>query len=230
MTKNNELLAPTEKNGIKLTQATDQIYVIQTNGVEGLQAIGLTKDDIRWLYDETHTTLTHHRLTSGLVSILVNMARTVHEKNRNDIHIYTEIGEVCGPQAYAGMSNISKLRFHALVFKIKGENGKQIKGRWGITKRGGQFLRGEIEIPEFALTKGNHVEGREGKLMHIKALRPEGPLEFEQKEDIRYSSVRETPSAHYTVEGGKVTQNHDPNQAAWQPGFKTDERGQGTLL
>lgn len=129
---------------------------------------------------------TRHRLTSGLVDILTNIAKTVHEKNRNDIHLYQEVTEVCGPQAYAQLSNITKLRFHALVFKVKNEDGKQIKGHWGITKRGGQFLRGEIEIPEFTITQGNRVVGREGKDIHIKALRPEGPVEFEQREDITY--------------------------------------------
>lgn len=162
-----------------------------TYEVESLGAkIYLTKNDILKLYDETHSTVTRHRMTSGLVSILANMARTVHEKNRNDIHIYHEIAEVCGPQAYSQLSNITKLRFHALVFKVKNEDGKQIKGHWGITKRGGQFLRGEIEIEEFALTKGNRVIGREGKLVGIRALRPEGPVEFEQKEDITYTTMK----------------------------------------
>lgn len=177
------------KNGIKLAAHPESdIYIVED--ASGVQ-IDMSKADIRWLYEETHQTVTRHRMTSGLVDILTNMARTVHEKNRNDIHIYTEIAEVCGDQNYSHLSNITKLRFHALVFKVKGEDGKQIKGRWGITKRGGEFLRGETEIPEFALTKGNKVVGREGKDVRIQALRPEGPVEFEQKEDVTYTTFNE---------------------------------------
>lgn len=195
-----DLLSELNREGLKLINPAENIHVLMAEGVTGPQAISLTKEDIRALYEHTHQTVTRHRMTSGLADILVNMAKTVHEKNRNDIHIYTEIAEVCGAQSYSHLSNITKLRFHALVFKITGEDGKQIKGRWGITRRGGQFLRGEIEIPEFALTKGNHVEGREGKLVRIHAVRPEGPVEFEQREDITYTN------------------------------FNADERGQGKLL
>lgn len=179
--------------GLKLIQSGHDADHYQVSLPTG-EHIMLRKSDIIWMYEQISETLTRHRLTSGLVSILVNMAKTVHAKDRNDIHIYTEIGEVCGPQAYSGMSNISKLRFHGLAFKIRGEDGKQIKGRWGITRRGGQFLRGEIEIPEFVLTKANHVEGHEGKMMRIHALRPEGPVEFEQRESITYTSKAEDRS------------------------------------
>lgn len=182
-------------NGLTVRQAEQDgsEFVI---GLPSGEHILLDKSEIRWLYDETHKTVTRHRMTSGLVNILTNVARTVHEKNENNIHLYKDVTEVCGPQAYSQLSNITKLRFHALVFKVKDEDGKHIKGRWGITKRGGQFLRGEVEIPEYALTKDNKVVGREGKLIGIRALRPEGPVEFEQREDITYTSESEIQKPH----------------------------------
>lgn len=138
------------------------------------------------------TIATKHRLTTGLADILINIARTVEAKDRNDIHVNREVPEICGPQAYEMLSNITKLRFHGLVAKVKDEDGKHKKGHWLITRRGGQFLRGEISLPAFAHTLDNRVVEHSGDLVDIKTLRRE-PRAFEQREDITYAPAPTTP-------------------------------------
>lgn len=180
-----------ERYDLDIQQYGDSDHYLVRIPSDETQQIDLTKEEIKWLYTQTHAKATRHKMTSGLASILINMARTVKEKDQNDIHLQRDITEVCGPQAYSNLSNITKLRFHALVFKVKDKDNKHLKGRWGITRLGGQFLRGEVEIPEFAITNNNKVLGREGKLVGIRALRPAGPVEFEQREDITYTDLPE---------------------------------------
>lgn len=178
-------------NNLSVTKSTDGETFLVGREPDG-PYIRIDRPEARWIYDQTNDVATRHKMTSGLATILVNVAKTVHHFDRNDIHIYKEIAEVCEPQPYAQLSNITKLRFHGLVFKIKNKDGKQVKGRWGITKKGGQWLRGEIEIEEIALSRNNRVVGHEGKLVHIKSLRPVGAfpfVEFENSDDVSYSKV-----------------------------------------
>lgn len=148
------------------------------------RTIDLSATEIANLYKITRPT-DKHRLTTGLVSILLNIHRTVKEKGRNDIHVNREVPEVCGPQAYHQLSNTTKLRFHGLIAKVKDENGNHKKGHWLITKRGGEFLRGEIELPEFAETQKNQVVGHSGNMVDIRRLKHQ-PVEFEHREDVQH--------------------------------------------
>lgn len=82
-----------------------------------------------------------HRMTPGLVKALVKFAKAVkangvnHAHTRKDAHLTTS--ELC---------NFTKLRHHGLVAKYM-ENGEHVTGEWLLTKRAGEFLRGEIDIP-----------------------------------------------------------------------------------
>lgn len=167
-------------------EAMEHGYRIVQHGDNGSVRgiIDLTADEIGDLYRITRPT-DKHKLTTGLVSILLNIHRTVREKGRNDIHINREVPEVCGAQAYHQLSNTSKLRFHALIAKVRDENGNHKKGHWLITGRGGKFLRGEIEVPSIAETQKNVVVGHSGDMVSMARLKLQ-PVEFEHREDVQH--------------------------------------------
>lgn len=103
----------------------------------------------------------------------------VIRSEKNNVHLST-LGA-----SYAERSRITQLRFHGLVAKVRGPKGKHVPGHWLITRRGGQFLRGEVTIPKVVETVDNTV-------MHD---RPVGELISVQ--DFR---VLDDFSAHYTWE------------------------------
>lgn len=53
-------------------------------------------------------------------------------------------------------NNFQKLRYHGLVHHVK-DNGVVKRGHWLITRRGWQFLRGEIEINKWVKVKQNEL-------------------------------------------------------------------------
>lgn len=161
------------------------VLVQSRPGQPNNDTIKLTADEIADLYRITRPA-DKHRLTTGLVRILLNIHKTVQVKGRNDIHVNREVPEVCGPQAYHQLSNTTKLRFHGLIAKVKDKDGNHVKGHWLITKRGGEFLRGEIDLPEFAHTQKNKVIDHSGNLVSMARLKLQ-PVEFEHREDIQHA-------------------------------------------
>lgn len=111
-----------------------------------------------------------HRLSPGLVAILIQCIEFVAEKGRNEFHYMHDLR-----LSHTQAANFQKLRFHALLAKKDGK-----PGHWVITARGGQFLRGEIAVPERVLTFRNQVTGHSSELIHIRDLRGKIP-EFEQE-------------------------------------------------
>ena len=63
--------------------------------------------------------------------------------------------------------NFQKLRFHALIAKNKEDNIIQNR-EWLITKRGADFLKGEIEIPARVQTFRNRVTDHDEETVNIK--------------------------------------------------------------
>lgn len=88
-----------------------------------------------------------HTLTPGLVETLKKFALGVKEKG-NKIHTRRDI--VLDISQY---NNFQKLKYWGLVAK-HGE-----PGYWVLTRRGLQFLRGEINVPKKVLTEGNRKTG-----------------------------------------------------------------------
>jgi len=62
--------------------------------------------------------------------------------------------------------NFQKLRFHALIAKVK-EDGERVEREWLITKRGADFLKGEIQIPARVQTFRNQVVDHDEELVTI---------------------------------------------------------------
>lgn len=107
---------------------------------------------------------TKHNLSEKHIRALWKLRQAVKHYGRNAVHIHQEMK--CVPGVFqltdAEWTNMSKLRFHALAFQVEGQS-----GYWGITARGGQFLRGEIHLPKYAITQDNQVIGHDGPLQSI---------------------------------------------------------------
>lgn len=116
----------------------------------------------------------HHALSSGLVSALIKAIKFVQLTNKNQFHLQGDLKELTKNE----YNNFQKLRFHGLVAKIDGK-----AGFWCITRRGGQFLRGEIALPDSVETFRNKIVSHAESLVHIRDLRDKVPS-FEQ--DFRY--------------------------------------------
>ena len=103
-----------------------------------------------------------HCLTIGMIGALVKARNYVGETDKNEFHLYKDlIGE--NRLTTEQQMNWTKLRFHALVAKVK-EDGLWKKGYWLITKRGGAFLSGNLAIPTRVQTFRNRVVAHSDEL------------------------------------------------------------------
>lgn len=102
-----------------------------------------------------------HRLTPGLVKLLIKFVAGVRASGKNDVHIQKELDLTRSEDA-----NFQKLRYFGLVAKVM-VGGVHQKGHWLITRRGGQFLRGMEGVPVWVKTWRNHIEERSNDLVTI---------------------------------------------------------------
>lgn len=116
-------------------------------------------------------------LTPGLVSALISAIVFVNKNNKNFFHLQKDLS-----LSKTQYNNFQKLRFHALVAKT------EKAGYWLITKRGGQFLRGEIEVPKEVLTFRNRVKEHSVGLVGIKSFRGKVPY-FDSEFAYEYQPV-----------------------------------------
>lgn len=93
-----------------------------------------------------------YKITPGLIDTLLILLDHVHATNKNEF----TIKEVRNKLSQIQYTQSTKLRFHALIAKIKEDDGTW-SGRWLITSRAADFLRGDITIPQRVLTYRNKV-------------------------------------------------------------------------
>lgn len=106
-----------------------------------------------------------YKITPGIVDILIILLNYVHEKNRNEF----TIKEVRDRLSSIQYTQSTKLRFHALIAKVKDEDGKHT-GKWLITSRAADFLRGDITIPARVLTYRNKVIDHEDTNVSVREV------------------------------------------------------------
>lgn len=101
-----------------------------------------------------------YRINKTHASFMKAMANAVRDTEVNDVDIST-IGI-----AYSTRTQVSKIRQHGLIARIKDERGVQIPRRWLITHKGWEFLNGQA-IAEKVVIYNNQVLGHEGNLVNI---------------------------------------------------------------
>lgn len=95
-----------------------------------------------------------YRVNKTHASFLKAMANAVRDTGVNDVDIST-IGV-----AYSTRTQVSKIRQHGLIARIKDERGVQLPRRWLITHKGWEFLNGK-PIPEKVVIYNNQVLGHD---------------------------------------------------------------------
>lgn len=151
------------QNGNQITDSTDKNRVCPCCGA---------KMTLHW-----------HRLNKGLVKALIKFRKKVLEKGENKVLI-SELNlsttEFC---------NLQKLRYHAMIAKCRDENGKRISGYWLLTKRGNQFCKGLIEVPEKVGTFRNVIRKKSSELVSIsKVLSNEDLPVWDSVETMEFES------------------------------------------
>lgn len=123
-----------------------------------------------------------HRLTPGIVKALVKMRAGIAKTQVNKINPSVDLDGTDHEMTKNERSNLSKLRFHALIAKVN-EDGERQQGEWLITKRGFAFLRGEEAVPMRVKTYRNKVVDHDERLVTIGDVIGSTPY-FERLEDI----------------------------------------------
>ncbi len=98
-----------------------------------------------------------HQMVPGLVGDLIKAIEFVKRSGKNQFHLQKDLN-----LSKTEYNNFQKLRFHGLVAHVSNK-----VGYWLITKRGGQFLRNELEIPAAVMTFRNRVEGHSPEMTRI---------------------------------------------------------------
>lgn len=94
-----------------------------------------------------------HRLSKGLVNSLVKFKEAVIKNQKNSVHLQTELALTKNQY-----NNFQKLRYHGLVAKCSdSETKERISGYWLLTKRGNEFLKDTISIPQTVYTFRNRI-------------------------------------------------------------------------
>ena len=128
-----------------------------------------------------------HRLTPGMTSALMKMNRGVNVKKANDIRIDKLTGDMA--LTHVERCNWQKLRLHGLVARVK-VDGLVQRGRWLITRKGYQYLHGEV-VPQRVLSFRNQVEDHSEELVTISEVLKSTPY-FESIEDIKFEIAEPT--------------------------------------
>lgn len=122
-------------------------------------------------------------LTSGIVEALIKFKTAVIEKGENKIHLLQDMrGEF--ELTRHEWNNFTRLRFHALAVKT------DEVGYWLLTKRGNQFLKGEIAIPKWVEVYNNKIVAKSQETVFIGDVFGTIP-HFEQHGDFEYADASE---------------------------------------
>ena len=96
-------------------------------------------------------------LNKHKVEILTRMYRHLLATGRNEIPLSILRDDI---NAY---NNAQKLRYHALIFKVK-------RGTWAITSHGLDFLKGTRELPKHLYIEDNAIKARSDELVNIRQV------------------------------------------------------------
>lgn len=131
------------------------------------------------------------RVTPGLVAMLVKFKRAVLAKNENRIHVWKEAA-LTNNETH----NFQKLRFHALVAKVRDSDGKHEIGYWLLTRRGNRFLKGLEAIPRRVFVFRNEVKDHDAGFVDIADVMGSRELPyFETRDTLEYQIDGESVGA-----------------------------------
>lgn len=122
-----------------------------------------------------------HRISKGLAVALIKFRQKIIEFGRNKIHIKDEIA-----LTKSEFNNFQKLRYHGLVTKyINPETKQNEAGYWILTRRGNQFCKCQIEIPEWVATFRNKIHSKSDVKTFINEIDEVNLPYWDEKDDFK---------------------------------------------
>lgn len=121
------------------------------------------------------------------VSALQKFYNTVLEKNENCVHLQVDMDGTDNELGRSERSNWTMLRFHGLVAKYRQDDGSQLRGYWLLTKRGAEFLKGELSIPRSVEVYRNKVVGHSEDVVNVNEVLGSIPY-VHTKSDIQFEA------------------------------------------
>jgi len=121
-----------------------------------------------------------HKLTPGLVKGLAKFYAVVVSKGENSVHLLKDMDGSFKLTPHE-WNNWTKLRFHGLVARVDKDSHS---GYWLLTRRGADFLKGNIAVPSKVQTFRNKVVAHDIKKVFLKDVVGTNPY-FEQYEHYR---------------------------------------------
>lgn len=139
-----------------------------------------------------------YNANKAMATILKRMADATHERGKTAIDVDT-LG-----LAHSQRTQLTKMRFHGLVAKVKDADGQQIARHWVVTNKGWDWLKGE-PVAKTVVVFDNQLLGHEnGTITIIEALGQAPNAEHYEKSAITeaeaqtYRDVR-TPQKNMEV-------------------------------
>jgi len=103
------------------------------------------------------------RLSKGLVNTLIKFKKSVTEHQRNKIHLRTEVSLTKNEY-----NNAQKLRYHGLIAKFKNPETKEHQaGYWLLTKRGNEFCKDAMSLPQCVYTFRNKIVDKDSVYLRL---------------------------------------------------------------
>lgn len=121
------------------------------------------------------------RISPLLIKDLVKLYVCVHKKNSNKVHVSSEL-ELSATE----YNNFQKLRFHGLIAHVP-----NAPGYWLLTKRGGQFLSGQIKIPRSVKIFRNKIQEHSSLLVTLTDVLHDQPF-LDMRDDFVYEPEMQT--------------------------------------
>jgi hypothetical protein len=100
-------------------------------------------------------------LNKHKIQMLKRAATHVKATMKNDF----KVSDFTEPEDFKRYNFFSHMRIHGLIFKQHDANGNAMKGRWGITRNGWAFLRGQLQLPAYIMVKNNHIDGKSDEMV-----------------------------------------------------------------
>lgn len=175
-----------------MRMTTDQILVLEKEAEFNDGHCGTCMQTIKFY---------RYKINKSHVTFMRAMADAVHNTGANNVDIAT-IGV-----PYSVRSQVTKLRQHGLIARVKNDKGAQIPRRWLIATKGWAFLNGKT-IPSKVVVFNNQVLGHDGDPVNVYDVMGErvnvGTVKYEEAavsttESRTYDNVR-TPRKLMTLD------------------------------
>ena len=151
-------------------------------------------------YCQASLKLRWHRVSKGLAESLMLFKRAVIEFDRNKIHLMKDL-KLSNNQ----FGNFNKLRYSGLIAKyINPETKKHESGYWLLTRRGNQFVKNELQIPNSVQTFRNKISDRSDKLVFISEILNDDTVKYwDAKDDFgfEYADIDEMEEIKFDING-----------------------------